>query len=380
MPSKRISIFLLARSLEVGGAERQLIALAKGLQERGHSVRIGLFYMRGALLEELRGTGVEVIDLHKTGRWDIPRFIARTIAALKRAEPEIVYSFLGGANLVAAAVRPFVNARYVWSVRASNMKLKEYGLTSRIAYWLERSISALPDLIIANSSAGSGHAIQNGFPANRIVMIPNGIDCSRFRSIGELRAVQRRSLRLDENQIAVGLVARLDPMKGHKVFIQAAAIAATRAPNIRFLCIGEGPELQLHQLKLMRDELGLADRLTFTGALEPVAAFNALDIACSCSVWGEGFSNSIAEAMACGLPCIVSDVGDSAAIIDSSGTLVPPAAPEALANAILVQAASLDRHDPEKPRQRIAENFSISAMVDRTLDAFHHRLGIPSGL
>jgi glycosyltransferase involved in cell wall biosynthesis len=126
----------------------------------------------------------------------------------------------------------------------------------------------------------------------------------------------------------------------------------------------------------MRDELGLGDRLSFTGPLEPVSALNALDIACSCSVWGEGFSNSVAEAMACGLPVIVTDVGDSAMIAGNAATVVAPRAPEALADAILAQAAALDRHDPGVPRARIVENFSPAAMVERTLEAFRSHLGL----
>jgi glycosyltransferase involved in cell wall biosynthesis len=371
----QISIFLLARSLEVGGAERQLVALAKGLHERGYKVTIGLFYRRGELLRDLEDSGIPVVDLGKKGRWDLAGFVARTAAAVRGAQPDVIYSFLGGANLIAAAIRPFVrSARYVWSVRASNMQLKEYGLTRRLAYRVERTISNLPDLIIANSSAGAAHAIRNGFPAGKLVVIPNGIDFERFRPDAKLRAAQRRKLALKAGDVAVGVMARLDPMKGHKVFLEAAAIAAARAPKLRFLCIGEGPELP--ELERIRDELGLGDRLSFTGPLEPVSALNALDIACSCSVWGEGFSNSVAEAMACGLPVIVTDVGDSAMIAGNAATVVPARAPEALADAILAQAAALDRHDPGVPRARIVENFSPAAMVERTLEAFRSHLGL----
>ena len=367
MATKKLSIFLLARSLEVGGAERQLILLAKGLKERGHSVEVALFYGGGSLAAELRDCGIEVVDLCKKGRWDLLGFMARTIGELRRRRPDIIYSFLGGANLVAAAARFFSpGTRLVWSIRASNMDLTHYDRLHRIGYKIECTLSGLPDRIIANSSAGAAFAIRNGFPEAKIAIVPNGIDTGRFRPDRGLRVLQRRLLGLTDDQVAIGVLARLDPQKGHANFLRAASIAAAKNSTLRFLCIGSGPELQ--RLENISDELGLSGRVTFTGDEDPVAALNALDIACSCSIWGEGFSNSLAEAMACGLPCVVTDVGDSALIVGPSAELVLPGSPEALAAELLRQAAYLDRHDPARPRARIVQNFLPSAMVDRTLE------------
>lgn len=373
--SSPLSIFLLSRALELGGTERQLIALATGLRDRGHSVTVGLFYRSGELVEDLERSGVPMVDLRKSGRWDLFGFSRRAVAALRRANPDVIYSFLVGPNLISAATRPFVrNSHRVWGFRASDMQLREYGWIRWIGFRMERIVSAIPDLIISNSSAGAAHAVAYGFPRDKFVVVPNGIDTSRFRPDPELRKLQRRKFGLSDDETAIGVMARLDPMKGHPVFLRAAAIARARAPNLRFLCIGNGSEFE--RLKVLGSKLGLGDRVMFTGAQEPVAALNALDIACSCSVWGEGFSNSIAEAMACGLPCIVTDVGDSAAIVGSAGIVVPASSPEALAQAMLTQSASLDRHEPEKVRARIVENFSVDAMVEGTLKAFRQRLAI----
>ena len=375
MPTKRISVFLLARSLEVGGAERQLVSLAKGLHERGHCVTVCLFYRRGELLRDIENCGIEIVDLKKKGRWDLVGVLARAIAAVRRLKPDVIYSFLGGANLISAWIRPFADrASYVWSVRASNMQLAEYEFVRRLAYKIECGLSRTADLVIANSRAGADYSISNGFPRDKLIVVPNGIDSDRFRTVPELRARVRNALELTDEEVAIGVMARLDPMKGHDVFLRAAAIAAKRVPNLRFLCIGEGPELE--RLERMGEELGLSRRLTFTGRLEPVSALNALDIACSCSVWGEGFSNSIAEAMSCGLPVIVTDVGDSALIVGDVGTVVPPRSAEALAEAIVTQAAALDHHDGRRVRNRIIENFSPAAMVEGTLAAFRERLSL----
>jgi glycosyltransferase involved in cell wall biosynthesis len=373
-----LSVFLLTRALDVGGAQRQLVVLAKALHDRGHSVQVGVFYGGGALAAELEGSGIEIVDLRKRGRWDLLPVVRQLVRELRRRRPDVIYTFLGGANLIAAIAKPFVRkSRLIWSIRASNMDLANYDWAHRLAYKVERSLSPVADRIIANSSAGAAFAVRNGFPAEKIAVVPNGIDTDRFRPDADLRAAQRRKFGLADDEIAIGVLARLDPMKGHAVFLQAASRVAPVRPKVRFLCVGEGSEMA--RFEQMARELGIAALVSFHGEQEPVATLNAFDIACSCSVWGEGFSNAIAEAMACGLPCVVTDAGDSAAIVGGTGTIVPVGSPEALANAIEAEIRGLPTHDSQLPRARILENFSISAMVDGTLEVFRSAEAAPSG-
>jgi glycosyltransferase involved in cell wall biosynthesis len=363
-----LSVFLLARSLETGGAEHQMVELAIGLKKRGHLVRIGVFYDGGALTRKVRGAGIEIVDLGKSGRWDFLRFASRTISALRRARPDIIYSFVGGANIVAALTRPFApGAKLVWSIRNSQFDRSVDHWLPRLGYRLETKLARLPDAIIANSLAGRSFAIGRGFPPGMIRVVQNGIDTERFRPDERIRRQRREEWKLAADDLAVGVLARLNATKGYPTFLRAAAQVAETDPKTRFFAIGGGDDRkQLEQLAL---ELGVADRVAFTGEVDSVAALNALDIACSSSVT-EGFSNAIAEAMACGLPCIVTDVGDSAAIVGDAGAVIPPSSPEALAEAIAAQIRNLRTHDPEKPRQRILDNFSVDAMVERTLAVF----------
>lgn len=365
-----VRILLLVRSLDAGGAERQLVYLAGEMQERGHKVAVGTFYRSGILARELESRGIEIIDLAKRGRWDVFGFMWRTVLLMRAFRPDVIYSFLGGANIVAAVARTLVSgAKLVWSVRSSNVDLKRYDWLHRASYAIESCMSGAPDLIIANSFAGRDFAVANGFPPGRIVVVPNGIDTERFRPHPRLRAAERRRLQLSEGEIAVGVLARLDPMKGHAILVNAAAEIGDRDPPLRFVFFGEGPEEP--RLRMLAYHTLPHARVQFSGATaSPEIALNALDICCSPSLFGEGFSNSIAEAMACGLPCVVTDVGDSAAIVRRYGVVVPPGDPHALANAILHLAARLDSFDTAAVRARIVENFSITAMADRTLKLF----------
>jgi glycosyltransferase involved in cell wall biosynthesis len=225
----------------------------------------------------------------------------------------------------------------------------------------------LPNGGKSNSEGGRAFALRRGFPEGKIALVRNGIDTERFRPDPALRREQREKLGLAKDEVAVGVLARLNATKDHATFLRAAAEIAPRTPRARFLCVGSGPELDA--LQRLASGLAIADRVQFTGELDPAAALNAFDVACSTSVT-EGFSNAIAEAMACGLPCVVTDVGDSALIVGDCGTVVPPSSPGVLAQAIEQVLRRLDEHDPSKPRHRIVEEISVDKMVDRTVEVF----------
>jgi len=370
MGSNDISILLLVRSLEAGGAERQLVELARGLQRRGYRVTVATFYKKGPLLDDLEKARVPLIDLRKGGRWDLAGFLVRTALAIRKSRPAVIYSFLGGANIIASLDRWFVPpTKLVWSIRASNMDLRRYDWLHGLAYWVECRLSRTADLIISNSRAGRDFAVEHGFPEDRIHVVPNGVDTDRFKPDADLRQRQRAAWGLSDEHIAVGVLARLDPMKGHGVFLKAAAKIVRQRSRLRIFVVGAGPEED--RLKRQAARLGLERTMRFTGPSEtPEAALNALDICCSPSEFGEGFSNSIAEAMACGVPCVVTDVGDSARIVGDAGEVVPPSDSRALGEAILRLADRLDDDCKQRARDRAADHFSVGAMVDGTLAVF----------
>jgi glycosyltransferase involved in cell wall biosynthesis len=363
-----MNIVLLCRSLNVGGSERQLITLAKGLYQRGINVTVLVFYGGGVLENELRDCGVRVVDLRKRGRWDLAGFSRRVVLTLRELEPEIVYSFLGSANALAAVVAVFrPQARVVWGVRAAYVDLDRYDWLSRATYQLERRLVRFADLIICNSCAGMEYAAMHGFPKEKMHVVPNGIDTNRFRPDVDSRAAVRSELGVSETDRLIGLVARLDPMKDHETFLRAAAMLGRERSECRFICVGDGPANYKVHLRQLAASLDLESRLIWCGNRHDMPdVYNALDIACSSS-YGEGFSNAIAEAMACETPCVVTDVGDSATIVAGTGIVVPPRKPAALCDGLrlmLTRAPGLR----SAARAAIIDRFSNEALVNNTLE------------
>jgi glycosyltransferase involved in cell wall biosynthesis len=366
------SIVLLIRSLNVGGAERQMVLLASGLHQRGYDVRVVMFYKGGALAAELERAGVRVVSLDKGGRWDIVPFFLRLQREVRAVRPDVLYSFMPGANVVAALLRPLLpGVRIVWGVRASDVDLVRYDWLARSASRLESLLSRIPAAVVANSHAGLAHAIAKGFPAGRISVIPNGIDVTAYSRDAVGRQAVRAELGVAESEVLIGVVARLDPMKGHATFLRAAAAMAPQAPQVRFVCVGDGPAPIRHELQALTTELDLGDRVRWPGSRADMrAVYSALDIACSASLYGEGFSNAIAEAMACANPCVAANVGDAARVLGDTGVVVPVGEPHALAAGLrtFVDQSPAEREGwGRRARDRVVEMFSVDAMVDATV-------------
>ncbi|HEX8088143.1 MAG TPA: glycosyltransferase [Blastocatellia bacterium] len=363
-------ILFLIRRLGYGGAERQLVALARALRKSGHSVAVAVFYPGGPLEDDLRAAGVPICSLDKRGRWDAVGFIWRLIKLVYRDRPDIVHGYLCVSNILAALIATiFPRVRAAWGVRASNMNLADYGWLASFLYRIESRLARFADLIIVNSHAGLDYAAANGFPKSKMLVIPNGIDTDRFRPDPQARRHVRAEWNIKDCEALVGIVARLDPMKDHATFLRAAALLSAERNNIAFICVGNGSSRYKERLVQLGERLGLTGRLIWAGAqVEMPAVYNALDVIVSSSSYGEGFSNVIGEAMACGIPCVATDVGDSALIVGGSGEVVPPRDPEALKAAIAkcLDAPRLDDRVEPCGRQRIVGSFSVKELEIRT--------------
>lgn len=359
-------VLLLCRSLEVGGAERQLVELAKGLSRRRHEVSVAVLYGGGPLAAELDGTGIRIHDLRKAGRWDIADFWLRLVKLVRRERPDAVYSYLTVPNLFAASVRPLLRrSAIVWGIRASRMELQHY---DRLATWVERIavlLSKHVDRIIVNSHAGLADHLQMGYPVSIMRVVENGIDTDRFVP-DEAKGIELRNRwGVLPNEILIGIVGRLDPMKGHRTFFEAASLIAEDRSDVRFVCVGSGLPAFAEELRAVVSR-SLGARVIWQDAMpDPTPAYNALDGLCSASEFGEGFSNVLGEAMACGVPCVTTDVGDSARIVGHPAYVAAPADPRSLHWALLALLDDLRAQNVNHAalRRRIVESYSLERLA-----------------
>lgn len=372
-----IRIWFLIRDSEIGGAERQLIVLAKGLHQRGHDVSVVTFYPGGGFWPELNSCGFKVISLNKCGRWDVVPFMFRLVRAAREARPDVVHSYTNGPNILVTLLRWLLACRkVVWGVRASDMDAGTYDwLSSLTIRWAPR-LAPLADLIIANSQAGQSHLMRQGVPQGKIIVIPNGIDTARFAPDPEAGKQVRAEWGIADEAVAIGIVARLVQKKNHPAFLKAAAALRRRLPTAKFVCVGSGPRPYLMYLQEIARDMGVSDAVIWAGERTDMpAVYNALDVVCLTSAFGEGFPNAVGEAMSCGVPCIVTDNGDAALVVEDAGEVVRGDDPVQLADAMeRVARRSWKRASREACRQRIEEQFSVAALIETTERALQRLL------
>lgn len=361
-----MKILFLIRSLHYGGAERQLVILAKGLRERGHDVVVSLFYARGALGEELQKTGVRIQLLQKRGRWDLLAFLFRLAKVIREERPDILHSYLVDPNNISVLLKPlFPTMKIVWRVTSSTRDAKHYDWVSGLSFRLSCRLSRFADVIISNSHAGHDYHVARGYPVEKLVVILNGIDTERFRYDPVARVQLRSEWGVAEYQKLIGLVGRLDPVKDHQSFLKAAALLVKKGTHFRFVCVGDGPANYKASLQDLAETLGLTNYVTWVNARTDVSPiYSALDLLVSSS-YVEGLSNVIGEGMACGVPCVATDVGDSAWIVADQGAIVASKDPRGLM-AAMERLLSERQYDAALIRKRIVDQLSVDNLVTNT--------------
>lgn len=370
-----IKIAFLIRDLNYGGAQRQLITLVKGLPADLFDTTLLYFYPDSPLVQDLEShPHIKTICLHKTGRWDTLNFSRKLFGCLRKLQPDVLHAYLGESNLIGLFLKPFFpKTKVILSIRGSQENLQEtYGQISLRMFQLECWLSPLADLTIANSNAGKNYHVKCGFNSDKITVVPNGIDVSKFVSNSLKRNDLRAEWKIKEEEFLVGLVGRLSPMKDHPNFLKAAALVLQERDDIKFVCVGTGSEDYRDKLIELSVATGLSQKIIWAGARsDMLAVHNALDLLVLPSVNGEGFPNVIGEAMACGTPCIATDVGDSAWVMGDLGIVVPPQNPKALAAAICTAINKLEKYEfnPDLLRKRIVDNFSVESLVNNTSSA-----------
>jgi len=358
----KIVIFAI-RSLCIGGAEKQFINLVKNIEKNNFDIYVITMYGGGLESEITLVEKINYINMNKKSRYDF-NFFFRYKKLMSKINPDVIYSFLGEMNLFSYWCKP-KRTKIIWGFRASNMDYQKYGRLSQLLFYLQKIYSKKVDKIIANSYASIEFHKKYGFDMSKAVVIHNGIDTEKFKRNEKKRVEFRKKYGLKESDIAIGIVARIDEMKGYPVLAKASVKLFKEFNNIKIFAIGDGNIKIKDECKEILGKYNNT-RFVWLGKQKNVENFySGFDIYVSSS-FGEGFSNSIAEAMACEVPCVVTDVGDSKIIVGDAGVVVKPRSEESLCEGIKKMINQNIKELGQKARERIIENFSNEKMVKKT--------------
>lgn len=367
-----VKVLILLQDIALGGALRQASLLTAGLLGKGHEVAVvgwrrdddWKFVWRAPVEPDVLFTTPAGGGLNRLTR------LVRTSAALRKRlineKFDVLYGMQGDvARLAAWLATRGIDTALVWGLRGSatglvSRRRRKVAALRRLRSWAAANVP----LIIANSTAAFGPASGLRVRHGRQLVIDNGFDAERFKPDTAARRQCRSAWGIAEEKL-IGVTARLTAPKGHGIFFEAIARVAARHPDARFVVVGDGPERR--RLEHLSREVGVADKTIWAGAREDMnAVYNALDILCSPSLYGEGCPNIIGEAMACGVLCVVTDVGESAKLVGELGSIVPPGDAPALAEALTAALDGLHAVDRRALRERIVQRFSVEAMVEQT--------------
>ena len=332
-----IKIALLIGSLDVGGTERQLVALASRLDRTRFIPVIYCLSAEGPLAAEARLNGVVVrsANLRGLSMWRHPLRVAACFVGLlrdlRRVRPCIVHGFLFHAYTTGAFISRFVGARRVVSSRRSLGHFKE---GRRTALLLEQLANRFVDVFVANSEAVRRDAImQESLSPDRVIVIHNGVDLSAFSEPRRSDSFHRE-FRVSNGAPVVAIVSNFMAYKGHECFIHAWRVVHRRHPEAVALLVGDGPSRSL--IQEMSIDLELGDSLRFVGSRTDVPSLlGAADLLVHPSEQ-EGCSNAILEAMAAGRAVVAAAVGGNLELVldGVTGRLVAARDPAALAEAV----------------------------------------------
>jgi len=366
---ERIRLMKFVTIFAIGGTERQVVNIGKGLDPGRFDLQFSCLHRVGELLAECHAQAWTITE-YKIRRLYGYTTLKKQIEfarSMRRQRIQILhtYSFypnvfaipaarLAGVPVIIGSVRDIGDIWTPWQHEVQKVCLR------------------MADHIIMNAEAIRKDLLQRGYSPDHLTVIPNGIDLARFK-ISHTGEIVRRELNIPPGAPVVGVLSRLMRIKGHEYFLRAAALIAARVPQVRFLIVGD---TKIHHdyrdgLKRLAVTLGLQDRVIFTGfRLDVPELLAALSVSVLPSLGLEGLSNSLLESLAAGLPVVATRVGGTPEIIEDgvNGLLVPPADPEALAGAIcrLLNDRGLARMLGQAGRQRVRSRYSLEQAVNTT--------------
>ena len=366
-----IKVVHIITGLKVGGAETMLYKLVTRLNSPKMTHEVVSLGQVGPLGERLQQAGIPVHALQMRSDRVDPRPVLQLAGWLRKSRPDVILTWLYHADVLGGIANKLAgNFPLAWNVRRSYLDRATLKPSTFLLGRLCCPLShCLPQRILFCSNSGMEAHRRLGYDSSKLEMIPNGFDTEMFRPNLSAGRALREELGLPDDTLLIGMLGRFHPMKDHRNLIQAAALLVKTHPNAHFVCAGENMIWQNPELVHWLRAADLCENMHLLGPRTDVPNLTAgLDIATLSSCSGEGFPNVVGEAIACGVPCVVTNVGDSGYIVGDTGVVVPPSLPTALQSG-WEQMLTLSAEDRcllgAQARQRIQAEFSLDRIANR---------------
>ncbi len=364
--------------LTAGGAELMLkrLAVSHARDPRYEHQVISLRTL-GTVGPMLQQAGISVDALGMRTWRDIPRIVAALVREMRERRPDIVQTWMYHSDLLGGVAARLAGVRRVlWSVRVADIT-PDMGV-ARNTFWVRRACARLsryvPRQIVYVCHSGRPPHEALGYDPTKGLVIPNGYLLPPERTKAESRQL-RSQLGIPEDALLIGSAGRRSEQKDYPTFVAAAALIAAQVPEAHFVIMGRQLDWDNVELARLVRATNHSKRFHLLGERRDISdCLATLDIFCLHSIQ-EGFPNVVAEAMAAGVPCVVTDVGDAALLVGGTGTVIEPRQPARLAAALgaLLDLGSDQREAlGRRARRRIEEHFSIKAVAEQYADLYRN--------
>lgn len=367
---RNMRILFIIGSLEIGGAEMALLRLISRIDKQRFQPALAVFKPNGALKDSFQERGIEVYEFGTAGWRQIPQSLLKLRGLVRQMRPDLIQGWMYYGNLAALAAAKGLRhqVRVAWGIRHALEELQHFKAGARAAVRLNRLFSGVPAAVIYCSRTSQKQHEAFGFASKNSAWIPNGCDLREFASRRQARANLSAMLGSDSNACLIGLVARCHPDKDIGNFLSAAKLICQTRPDCQLALIGRGlcqtNEGLVHEIA----SHGLASHAHLLGEQTRANELLAgLDLLINSSRT-EAFPNVLMEAMACKLPCVATDVGDTSWITAGNAVLVPRENPQALADGALrwLQMSAAQRSAlTDAAFERVRSEMTIEVMAAR---------------
>ncbi|MBI9078566.1 MAG: glycosyltransferase [Pseudodesulfovibrio sp.] len=358
--------------LDVGGAETMLYRLATRMDMVRFQSRVVSLIDPGPMGKQLVDAGIRVDSLGMTRGVPSLSGLMKLVRIIRSWRPDVVQTWLYHADLAGLIASRLAfplggGPKVAWNIRCSFMALDEYRTLTGTTLKVCSALSRFPDVVLSNSEEARRFHRQIGYKPKSFEVIPNGFDTNRFRPDSEARRDVRNEFSIALDAPVIGHVARFDVMKDHRTFVSALAKVAELVPDSVFMLVGRGVDSGNARLVSWFDEAGIAsNRFRLLGERQDSErVMAAMDVHVSSSI-GESFPNVVGESMGCGVPNVVTDVGDSSLVVGDTGEIVVPQNALVLGDAIGVlwqKRLENMKKTSDDARNRVVERFSLPRMV-----------------